>query len=182
MFGGEEILGPGISAISIEEGATRQYFQAGLIAIDPLAAGSDHFRLELLSLGFDITEDIFPKIESTQGRIINVYLIISDFLEIYERLGGARIVGKPISSVQYNPFKGRVEQYYENLGFYRLKNEPVIRTMPYGVYACDKNCRNPELTNEIPIRQPILPPPFLSLFVAELLVSGISSLSRNGIP
>lgn len=108
MIGGEEILGPEISATSIAEGATRQYVQAGLIAFDPLAAGSDHFRLEPLGLGFDITEDIFPKTEGTQGRIINGYLIISDFLEIYERLGEARIVGKPISSVQYNPFKGRV--------------------------------------------------------------------------
>jgi len=160
-MGGETTLGPAISPVSTSEGQTKQFIEAGLMIFDPSAAKSSRFSLAPLGLELGVGEgELLGKAYRT-GRIINGYLVIVDFLEEYERLGGARFVGKPISEAYNNPEKGRVEQYFENLGFYRLDGETKIRLMPYGAYACDRNCRTQEPSAGIPIRQPILPDSFL---------------------
>ncbi len=160
-LGGEATLGPAISPVSTSEGQTKQFTEAGLMIFDPSAAKSSRFALAPLGLELGVGEgELLGKAYRT-GRIINGHLVIVEFLEEYERLGGAHFVGKPISEAYYNPEKGRVEQYFENLGFYRLDTETKIRLMPYGAYACDRNCRNLEPSAGIPARQPILPAPFL---------------------
>jgi hypothetical protein len=160
-LGGEATLGPVISPVSTTEGQTKQFTEAGLMIFDPSVAKSSRFALAPLGLELGVGEgELLGKAYRT-GRIINGHLVIAEFLEEYERLGGARFVGRPISEAYYNPEKDRVEQYFENLGFYRLDAESKIRMMPYGAYACDRNCRNQEPSAGIPIRQPILPDPFL---------------------
>ncbi len=161
LLGGEEMLGPGISPVVNIEAKTRQFVEAGLLVYDPSEAKSSRFSLAPLGLELGVGEGKLLGKEYTTGRIISGYLVIGEFLDEYERLGGARFVGKPISEAYYNPEKGRIEQYFENLGFYKLDSETKIRLMPYGAYACDRNCRTREPSAGIPIRQPILPDPFL---------------------
>jgi hypothetical protein len=160
-LGGEGTLGPAISIVETSDGLTKQYTVAGLMIFDPTAAESSRFALAPLGLELGAGDgDVLGKAYAT-GRIINGYLVRSEFLEEYERLGGARFVGKPISEAQYNAEKGRSEQYFENLGFFQLDGEPKIRMMPYGAYACDRNCRNQEPIAGIPVLQSILPDTFL---------------------
>jgi hypothetical protein len=165
VFGGEEMLGPGISPVSTIEGKTRQFIEAGLLVFDPSGAKSSRFSLAPLGLELGVSEGKLLGKAYTTGRIINGYLVIGEFLDEYERLGGARFVGKPISEAYYKPEKRRIEQYFENLGFYKLDDETKIRLIPYGAYACDRNCRTLEPSAGIPIRQPILPDPFLNKII-----------------
>lgn len=160
-LGGEATLGPVISVASASEGLTKQYTEAGLMVFNPQAAESSRFALAPLGLDLGVGEGELPgKLDKT-GRIINGHLVIADFLEEYERLGGARFVGKPISEAQYNPDKDRVEQFFENLGFYKLDTETKTRLMPFGAYACDRNCRRQEPSAGIPTLQSKLPDPFI---------------------
>lgn len=161
ILGGEDILGPAISPTSNVGGKTRQFVEAGLLVFDPQAPESARFNLAPLGIDLGIKEEVDPRIVEDEGRIINGYLVAAEFLELYENLGGARFVGKPISNARYNDTKGRVEQYFENLGFYKLFKEKKIRLMPYGLYACDRNCRYQKSQAWIPGREPILPEPFL---------------------
>lgn len=159
--GGEKILGPIISPISVVDGQTRQYVESGLMVFDPRNPESERFTLASLGLELGVSENGSYPPAGRKGRVINGHLVIAEFLEYYQQLGGARFVGKPISEAQYNESKRRMEQYFENLGFYKLDNESKIRLLPYGAFACNKDCRQNEPSNSIPSLRPILPEPFL---------------------
>lgn len=161
-FGGEAGLGPAISIATTVDGVTKQHIEAGMMMFDPGEPESSRFKFAPLGLELGTGEgELLGKAYST-GRIIAGYLVIEEFLDEYERLGGARFVGKPISEAFYNTEKNRIEQYYENLGFYQLEGESQIRLMPYGAYACDRNCRNQEPIAGIPILHSVLPDSFLN--------------------
>ena len=160
-LGGVETLGPAISPVSNAEGQTRQYLESGLMIFDPQAASSHRYTLAPLGKELGLGEVAPQKSLEDEGRIINGHLVIAKFLNEYERLGGARFVGKPISDAHHNIAKSRIEQYFENLGFYKLDSDSKIRLMPYGAYACDRNCRFQEPSAAIPVRHPILPEPFV---------------------
>jgi hypothetical protein len=160
-LGGEETLGPAISLATSQEDQTRQYLESGLMIFDPQAADSSRFTLAPLGLELGMGEGNLSGSNKDSGRMINGYLVNAEFLDLYESLGGSRFVGRPISEAHHNTAKRRVEQYFENLGFYQLDSETKIRLMPYGAYACDRNCRFQEPTAAIPGRQPILPEAFL---------------------
>jgi hypothetical protein len=160
-LGGESTLGPAISVASTSERLTKQYTEAGLMLFDPQAPKSSRFSLAPIGINLGINNGKLLGKTNHTGRNINGHLVLAEFLVEYERLGGARFVGKPISGAQYNADKKRIEQYFENIGFYKLDSETKIRLMPYGVYACDRNCRNQEPLAGIPIIQPILTDPFI---------------------
>lgn len=160
-FGGETVLGPAISIATTSEGQTKQYTESGLMIFDPTAPESSRFTFAPLGLELGASEgDLLGKAYTT-GRIVNDYFVISIFLEKYESLGGARFVGKPISEAYYNTEKGRIEQYFENLGFYQLDGDSTVQLMPYGAYACDRNCRDQEPIAGIPVLQSVLPDKFI---------------------
>jgi hypothetical protein len=160
-LGGEEILGQAISPSRSDGLQTRQYTESSLMVYDPQAPMSTRFHLAPLGVTLGVSEgDLLGK-PYRDGRIINGHLVISKFLDVYEDLGGARFVGRPISEAYYNPDKQRVEQYFENLGFYQLEGQSKIYMMPYGAYACNRNCREQAPVAGIPSRQAILPDAFL---------------------
>lgn len=160
-LGGEETLGPAISPVTNVEGQTSQYLESGLMIFDPRSASSQRYKLAPLGTELGLGGEEGQKSVADEGRVINGYLVTAEFLEVYERFGGARFVGKPISNAQYHVSKKRTEQYFENLGFYQLDSDHKVRLMPYGAYACDRTCRFQESSAAIPVRQPILPEPFL---------------------
>lgn len=164
-LGGEAVLGPAISPVATIDGVVKQYLAAGLMIFDPTQVKSTRFSLAPLGLELGVGEGELLGKAYQSGRIINGYLVIGDFLTTYERLGGARFVGKPISEAYYNREKSRIEQYFENLGFYKLDSESKVRLMAYGAYACDRNCRDQGLSSGIAVREPILPQPFLNKIV-----------------
>ena len=161
-LGGVDMLGPAISPLQDEDGMKRQYVENGLMVYDLQATPSDRYRLAPLGKGFDVAEPAVPDPESTQGRYVAGHIIDPSFIPIYESLGGARFAGRPITEVRHNPAKMRIEQYFENLGFYRLVDEPAgdAHLLAYGVLACDRNCRYPARVEGIPERHSPLPEPF----------------------
>jgi hypothetical protein len=84
---------------------------------------------------------------------------------MYDELGGVRFVGKPITDANYNPTRKRTEQYFENLGVYRLDQDlpGIVRFMAYGAFACDYRCRFQPPSSSIPSLKPNLPEPFRTL-------------------
>ena len=160
-MGGEEILGPAISPSRRSESQTKQYTESSLMVFDPLAPLSTRFKLAPLGNSLGVAEGNLAGKAVGGGRVINSRLVIPDFLAVYESLGGARFVGRPISEALFNAEKQRLEQYFENLGFYQLDGQSKVHFMPYGAYACDRNCRRQEPLAGIPGRQPILPDPFI---------------------
>jgi hypothetical protein len=161
-LGGEGVLGRALTPIILSGSQKSQYIEAGLMIYDPLEAGSNRHQLAPLGVEFGIAE---PQVESPsdpEARYINGHVIFPEFVPFYERMGGAQFVGQPLTEARHNPEKYRIEQYFENLGFYRLDwDEPgTVRLIAYGAYACDERCRYQVPSASIPTRRGFLPEPF----------------------
>jgi hypothetical protein len=162
--GGEATLGPPISPL-IESGNIKlQYVEAGLMTYDPSAPPSDRFSFAPLGVMMGVAEPPVPNPGTPGIRYSNGHIIYQEFVPFYEELGGARFVGRPLTEARHNPEKRRIEQYFENFGFYRMENEPpgTVHLLAYGVYACDYRCRYRASSNSIPSMHGFLPEPFSS--------------------
>lgn len=161
-LGGEPVLGPPISRL-IESGNVKsQYVESAQLLFDPLAAPSDRFHLAPLGLMLGVAEPPVPEPGLPGSRYINGHTIYDEFLPFYDELGGARFVGRPLTEARHNPEKHRIEQYFENLGMYRLDDEPPgsAHLLAYGAIACPQGCRSQPPPSGVPGLRPILPAPF----------------------
>jgi hypothetical protein len=162
ILGGKDTLGPVISPLFESGNLKEQYVENGLMVFDDTATGSNRFRLAPLGLEFFISDLGTPVPAHPGGRYVDGRLIPAEYLFMYDQLGGARYVGRPLTEAQYNPEKQRSEQYFENLGFYHLDQDPpgVVHLMAYGAYACDRSCRHSASSAGIPFRKLVLPEAF----------------------
>ncbi len=144
-LGDQEILGPAISLVFSHENIYCQYTENVLMCFDSLANDLDRWFLFELGTTFEITEFTDPINSGTEGDgVVDPIQIYEEFQPMYDRLYGARYVGKPLTPVRYNPYKQRFEQYFENVGFYRLLDAPRgdVHLLSYGAYVCDEYCRS----------------------------------------
>ncbi|HLE53430.1 MAG TPA: hypothetical protein VI755_15295, partial [Anaerolineales bacterium] len=164
FLGGESTLGPAISPL-IESGNLRfQYTEAGMMEYDPLTTVSKRFRLAPLGIMLGVAEPPVPDPGKPEKRYLNGHVIYEAFEPIYERLGGARFVGRPLTEAHHNPEKRRIEQYFENLGFYQLEDDQTgkVYLLAYGAFVCDQQCRYQPPSAGVPGQIPYLPEPYAS--------------------
>jgi hypothetical protein len=89
-------------------------------------------------------------------RYVNGHVIFEDFVPFYEKLGGTRFIGRPITEAHFNPETRRYEQHFENLGLYQLEGEApgTVHTMGYGAWKCSASCRQAPASNGLVILPP----------------------------
>lgn len=135
-LGGKQILGPAISIMYEERGKKLQFTTTVLMMFDSQAPESDRFKLVPLGNAMKVAEQ--PLASSSPDG----HEIYPAFLSLFRRLGGTRITGKPITSVKADPETKRVIQYFENVGFYQLENDPpdTAHLLYYGVWKCAEAC------------------------------------------
>ena len=177
ILGGVAVLGPALTPLIDGDSVKSQYVEAGLMVFDPFAPESEQYRLADLGVSLGISDHGVPKPDRPGVRYANGHIIYKDFIPLYEKLGGARFVGLPLTEARHNPEKGRFEQYFANLGFYRLDQEPgaEVHLLAYGAYACDLRCRFQPRPSEIPSVKGFLPEPFASQAAA----LGVDFLGRT---
>ncbi len=162
FLGGYDVLGPAISPLRQEGHLKKQYVLAGLLVYDPQATPNQRFRLDSLGLVIGISDPPVPNPNQPGPRYVGGHIIYEEFVPLYDLLGGARFVGRPLTEMRLNTERDRYEQYFENLGFYRLRNDPpgTVRLLDYGAFVCDLECRYPTQYFSIPARHGQLPDPF----------------------
>ncbi|HLE13865.1 MAG TPA: hypothetical protein VI776_03880 [Anaerolineales bacterium] len=178
-LGGEAVLGAAISPAIPLGNIQSQYLESALLLYDPLATESDRFTLAPLGVYLGISEEPLPDPGQPEVRYTNGHVIYDEFVPFYEQLGGARFVGRPLTEARHNPAKLRIEQYFENLGFYRLQGDPPgkVRLIAYGAYSCDQRCRHPSVASSIPSLHGFLPGPFAK--TASFLGLGFTGLTLS---
>lgn len=163
-LGGETVLGLAITPL-LDAGIIKtQYVENGLMVYDPQATDIQRHKLAPLGVMLGVAEPAIPDPGLPEVRYIDGHVIYEEFVPIYERLGGAQYVGRPLTEARYNPEKQRIEQHFENLGFFRLDADPPgeVRLLAYGVIACNQRCRYQAPSASIPTLRPLLPEPFAS--------------------
>lgn len=150
-LGGQTYLGPAISPRFQGNGQDYQYTNTSLLVYDPRLPEGE--RLHLAPLGRELGVEEQPNLaDDGATQPAEVYTVHPDFAPLYENLGGEAVVGAPLGGARRNPEMKRIEQYFENLGFYRLEDDPTgaVGLLSYGAWKCDLSCRySPPLNSVI---------------------------------
>jgi hypothetical protein len=144
-LGGMGLLGPAISPARTEGSATTQFLETGKLVFDLSAPVSSRFRLEPLGLEMDVTEPPVQQPKNADIHYVAGHSIPPEFYLLYERIG-AGTVGKPLTEPRFNMIRRRYEQYFENLGFYRIEGTSDVHLLAYGIWVCGQKCM-PEPTS-----------------------------------
>jgi hypothetical protein len=140
-LGGEDILGPAISSVFSRGDVRYQYTVNALMVYDPSASYSQRYQLASIAQEWGLEEP--PELQPGDPNIpyINGHLVWEEIRPFYKDFGGF-LIGSPLTGVKYNEEKGRYEQYFTNLGFYRnsLDAPGKVHLMPYGDWFCDSKC------------------------------------------
>lgn len=140
-LGGKEVLGPAISASFTYENLQCQYTANALLCLDPILTDANRFRLYPLGNRLDMREEPGNVTSESGERMVNGYRIAQEFVGLYDML--FPYTGNPLTQLKLNYTQQRMEQYFENVGFYRRFSDPPgsVRLLAYGSYACGDNCR-----------------------------------------
>ncbi len=141
-LGGIEVLGPAISALEIRENQQCQFTERALMCFNPSVSDSSRFNLYPLGRELSVQEDMMPSgaAERPGVRVVDGYTIYDKFIPLYDRLFGARYVGRPLTEMRINQDLKRAEQFFENVGFYQNLDDPngPVYLIPYGAYLCGR--------------------------------------------
>lgn len=137
---GEEVLGPPISSTKYQAGTNleKQYFEGVVMVFDP--DHSPRYFLEPVGLDAGFSDLPNSEPENPGARYLNGFIIPPEFSQFYDQMGGERWVGLPLTRARLNPEKNRIEQYFENMGFFRFEDDPTVYLMPYGLWKCAGEC------------------------------------------
>lgn len=139
--GGQEVLGLPIAPMTNANDKQYQLTENVVMVYDPHAPPGEQFNFEPVGLRL-VTQtgaDAPLPIPPTDGqRIINGHVIFDEFAPLFDRLGGTRFAGHPLTEVRRNQALGRYEQLFEKVGFYRnfVDSPHQVRLLPYGLLAC----------------------------------------------
>lgn len=158
-LGGEAVLGAAISHPFTYGETSFQYTLAGRMAYDPQAPEPARFSLSPLGLDLGVLEAAVQPPNDPGLRYVDGHIIDPLFLPLYQKLGEGRGAGRPLTEARYNPAMQRVEQYFENLGFYRSDMDPSgsVRLMAYGLWKCASSCVPPSSLFPDSLVKPPLP-------------------------
>ena len=126
-LGGKDVLGPVITQPYNENEVICQYSANALLCFNPASTGAKRFFLAPLSLSFPLPA----------GKANPQATPYPPFQIVIDNLVGAENAGEVLTGVLYDPRMGRIEQYFENVGFYQDISKPngAIHLLPYGAYV-----------------------------------------------
>ena len=164
MRGGGDLLGGAISPPVDQKGSKYQFTTNALWVYDPsLPVGQG---IHLAPLGVKIIPPEYqdpplPPPAQPDPSYVDGQYIYEEFRSLYDRVGGAAVVGKPLTGLRYDAQNNRYEQYFENLGFYvDASGSGPAGLLAYGAFVCESQCYPPSLISGALLHSPPVNPPF----------------------
>lgn len=135
-LGGQDLFGPPISPLITRNDMFCQYTANALLCQNPLQTGSSRYFL------WPIGKELGIGGEQDENQPASSYEIFQDFFPFYQTMGGAAVLGAPLSNPVYNHDAQRIEQNFERVGLYQRYDEPAgtVHLLPYGKYDCGEAC------------------------------------------
>jgi len=129
--GGAAVFGPAIDEVTIQDYLRCQLMENARICVNTNQRGPGKYSLSPLGrqLGIPLS------------NAVDASGIFSGFLPLINQLGSEN-VGQALDVVHYNYNQGRIEQYFEKVGFAIFFNEPAgnVHLLPYGDLVCGASC------------------------------------------
>jgi hypothetical protein len=129
--GGAAVFGPAITEVTTQDYLRCQLMENARICVNTNLRGSGKYSLSPLGrqLGIPL------------NNAVDASHIFSGFMPMINQLGSEN-AGQPLDVVHYNYNQGRVEQYFEKVGFAIYFNEPAgtVHLLPYGDLVCGASC------------------------------------------
>ena len=163
-YGGAGLFGEPISQMVEQGGNKFQFTAAALWVVDAQANPDEFVRLAPLGASIippDLQDPPQPPPEQEDPYYLNGQYVYMPFRDLYDKLMGQKMVGRPLTGVRYDALTDRYEQYFENLGFYISVGEseqPGL--LNYGAWLCNNQCRSPQQLNGTIQRSPTISAPF----------------------
>lgn len=138
----ENICGSAISPLFERKGKKYQYTISCLFVYDPNAEAIKRYSVSPLGRQWAVEEPPEPQPESEDEIYVNGHVVWDEVVPYYTKFG-AGVIGRPLTGVHFYPDESRYAQFFENMGFYRFKDDPEgeIHLMPYGAWMCGRACR-----------------------------------------
>ena len=142
-LGGEDVLGPAISESFTQDSYTCQYTTNVLMCLNPLITDGTRFFLYPIGNQMGISNTTGQTSIEGGTQVVDGYTIYDAFLPLYNQLSGEKYTGKPLSEARLNYSQKRVEQFFENVGFYSKFNDAdkKVYLLAYGAFACHSGCK-----------------------------------------
>jgi hypothetical protein len=141
FLGGQERLGVALTPVISEGNVQKQYVESALLLFNPKLPASEQYALAPLGELLGVWDQPVASADLQGALVVDGYIVYEGFVPTYEELGGRRYVGRPLTGVRYTPEQNRVEQYFQNLGFFMDLDQPdQVQLMAYGQLACGEIC------------------------------------------
>lgn len=154
-MGGLGSLGPPLGPAVVEDDLQRQTFLNAELVFDSRATTPSHIYLEQLGRELGLAEPavVEPSKTGVQYFKSTGHTVFTGFVQAFEELGGASVLGPPISEVSFRD--GLVVQYFESAGLYREQSAAPteVHMLALGLAAKSGADRSPP-----PGFQAVLPP------------------------
>jgi hypothetical protein len=142
FLGGQTRLGPALSPVIVEGNVQRQYLENALMIYNPELPPSEQYSLAPIGQQMGVWDEPLASTDLQGVLFVEGYIVYEGFVSLYQELGAQRYVGRPLTGVRYDADQNRVEQYFENLGFFQNLDDPDsgVQLIPYGRVACAGTC------------------------------------------
>jgi hypothetical protein len=142
FLGGPQRMGVALSPGIVEGNIQKQYLETALMVYNPELPPSEQFILAPLGEQLGVWDAPLASTDLPDVLFVDGYIVYEGFEPLYRQLGAQRYVGRPLTGVRYVADQNRVEQYFQNLGFYLNLNDPGagVKLISYGRLVCGDGC------------------------------------------
>ena len=141
-LGGKEVFGPAISKPFTFNESDCQYTTSALLCHNPEQSGSAQFFLYPLGSSLMSSGVVNADAPDAASLVVGGVPVYEEFIPLYKALSGASVAGYPLAQAKMNYSQQRIEQYFENVGFYRNFSDAAgeVKLLAYGAAACADRC------------------------------------------
>lgn len=146
FLGGQARLGVALTPGLTDGVVQKQYVENALMVYNPELPASEQYSLAPLGEQLGVWDQPVANGDLQGALVVDGYIVYEGFVSLYQELGARRYVGRPLTGVRYVAAQNRVEQYFQNLGFFTDLDEPgVVHLIAYGRLTCGESCNAPAL-------------------------------------
>jgi len=138
-WGGVDRFGQPISPVKIDGEVKTQFVEGCEMVFDNTKPKSEKYSFSPLGTKMVLEEQAVRRPKNPDIPFVDGHTTLPEFYALYEKLGPS-LVGRPLTEPRHNLIRSRTEQFFENLGFYKIDGTDEVHLLAYGAWGCQGDC------------------------------------------